>query len=217
MNRKRIVREPPFLWCGLPTADLDEQILAWLGHTLDDEEHARIDSLRLTRARRDAIAAHGLRRLLLASVTGRPAGSFRFYTDYPGGKPKTAGIPGLDVSLTHCDGYAAAVVGKDGRFGIDAEPLCRHIEPELVAPVTAPNNKRSTNDTPIVVWTMKEALTKAEGSGLALNITRLEIDPCAPRLVTAPTSFGNPAGWKLERHCHAGFIVAIAFGPRVGR
>jgi 4'-phosphopantetheinyl transferase len=217
MSRARTEREPPFLWCGLPTAELDDRSLARLGNVLDDEEHGRINRLLRVQGRRDAIAAHGLRRLLLASLTGRAAESFRFCADRAGGKPKAAGLPGIDVSLTHCDGYAAAAaIGMGGRIGIDAEPLCRDIEPELVAAVTAPG-KKGVRGEPIVVWTMQEALTKAEGSGLALNVERLQIDPCAPRLVAAPEAFGDPAGWKLERHCHAGFTVAIALRSRTGR
>jgi 4'-phosphopantetheinyl transferase len=207
---------PPFLWCGLPTAKLDDLSLSRFGNVLDDEEHGRINRLLRVQARRDAIAAHGLRRLLLASLTGRPAESFRFCADRAGGKPKAAGLPGVDVSLTHCDGYAAAAaIGMGGRIGIDAEPLCRHIEPELTAAMTAPGKKR-VRGAPIVVWTMQEALTKAEGSGLAFNGKRLEIDPCTPRLVAAPESFGDPACWRLERHRHAGFTVAIALRLRTG-
>ena len=103
-----------------------------------------------------------------------------------------------------------------GRIGIDAEPLCRPIEPELTAAMTTPG-KKGARGAPIVVWTMQEALTKAEGSGLALNVTRLEIDPCAPRLVAAPEAFGDPACWRLERHRHAGFTVAIAMRLHTGR
>jgi 4'-phosphopantetheinyl transferase len=217
MNRAQIGEEPPFLWCGLPTAELDDRSLARFGNVLDAEEHGRINRLRHVQARRDAIAAHGLRRLLLASLTGRPADSFRFRADRAGGKPKAAGMPGVDVSLTHCDGYAAAAaIGRGGRIGIDAEPLCRPIEPELAAAMTT-SFKQGVRGEPIVVWTMQEALTKAEGSGLALNVKRLEIDPCAPRLVTAPESFGDPACWRLERHCHAGFTVAIAVRSHNGR
>lgn len=217
MSPARTGWEPPFLWCGLPTAELDDRALARLGNSLDAEEHGHIKRLRRVQGRRDAIAAHGLRRLLLASLTGRPAESFRFYADCAGGKPKAAGVFGVDVNLTHCDGYAAAAaIGKGGRIGIDAEPLCRHIEPELVSAVIAPGQQCAAGS-PIVVWTMKEALTKAEGSGLRLNVARLEIDPWAPRLVAAPELFGDPAGWKLEHHRHAGFTVAIAVRSRSGR
>jgi 4'-phosphopantetheinyl transferase len=217
MSQARTEGVPPFLWCGLPTAKLDDRSLARFGKVLDDEEHGRINRLRRVQARRDAIAAHGLRRLLLASLTGRSAESFRFSADGASGKPKAAGVPSVDVSLTHCDGYAAAAaIGMGGRIGIDAEPLCRHIEPDLTAAMTAPG-KKGVRATPIVVWTMQEALTKAEGSGLALNVTRLQIDPCAPRLVAAPEAFGDPACWRLEHHRHAGFTIAIAIRLHAGR
>ncbi|HVE23113.1 MAG TPA: hypothetical protein VNC39_14175 [Acidocella sp.] len=217
MSQAETQAVPPFLWCGLPTTKLDDRSLARLGSVLDDEEHGRIKRLLRVQARRDAVAAHGLRRLLLASLTGRPAESFRFCADRAGGKPKAAGMPGVDVSLTHCDGYAAAAaIGMGGRIGIDAEPLNRDVEPELTVAMTVPG-KKGVRGAPIVVRTMQEALTKAEGSGPALNVTRLEIDPCAPRLVAAPESFGDPACWRLERHHHAGFAVAIAMRLHTGR
>jgi phosphopantetheinyl transferase len=201
-------RHAPFLWCGLPTAEISREALTRLDDILDDEEHQRIDRLRVVQSRRDAIAAHGLRRLLLAALTGRPAESFRFYTEVPRGKPLARDLPGIDISLTHCDGYAAAAAGRHGRIGIDAEPASRRIEPELVGP--------HSGGAPIVVWTFKEALAKAEGSGLAVDLGRLSVDARAPKLLAAPESFGDPADWTLERHCHAGFTIAIAFGPGAG-
>jgi phosphopantetheinyl transferase len=213
--------QAPYLWSGLPTADLEEQALNKLEDVLDADEQASISRLRRPQARRDAIVAHGLRRLVLATATGRPAGSFRFYTDRAGGKPKLAGAPDIDISLTHCNGYAAATVSKGCRIGIDAEPLSRHIEPEVMATFTAnaefAGHGQLGRLAPIDLWTLKEALSKAEGSGLGLNFRRLEIAPCATRLIAAPESFGDPADWRLERHCHAGFTVAIAFGPGGGR
>ncbi len=213
--------QAPYLWSGLPTADLEAQTLSQLEDVLDAGEQASIDRLRRPLARRDAIVAHGLRRLVLAAATGRPARSFRFYTDRAGGKPKLAGAPDIDISLTHCNGYAAATVSKGGRIGIDAEPLSRHIEPEVVAAISARAeyscDGQPSQIAPIDLWTLKEALSKAEGSGLGLNFRQLELSPCATRLIAAPESFGDPAGWRLERHSHAGFTVAIAFGPGGGR
>jgi 4'-phosphopantetheinyl transferase len=202
----------PFLWCGVATSELGAPELARLEDVLDDEERARIVRLRAAPLRRDSTAAHGLCRVLLAAFTGRPAHSFRFYRDTSGAKPRAEGLLQIDFSLTHCHGYAAAAAGAFGRIGIDAEPLDRRVEPELVA---------GNSETPyegaagtVIAWTLKEALSKAEGSGLALGFSRLDVEINPPRLLAAPDSFGNPAGWKLERHCHAGFTIAIAFGPR---
>jgi 4'-phosphopantetheinyl transferase len=205
----------PFIWCGVPTSALGALELARFEDILDDEERARIIRLRAEPMRRAATAAHGLRRMLLAAFTDKPAHSFRFYRDRSGAKPKAEGLPQIDFSLTHCHGYAAAAAGARGRIGIDAEPMNRMVEPELVA------GKRGTSyKTPggtVIAWTLKEALSKAEGSGLAVGFSELDVDINPPRLLGAPDSFGNPAGWKLERHCHAGFAIAIAFGPRGAR
>ncbi len=201
----------PFIWCGLATSELAALELARLEDILDDEERARIIRLRAAPQRRDSTVAHGLRRLLLAAFTGQPAHSFRFYRDKSGAKPKAEGLPQIDFSLTHCHGYAAAAAGAFGRIGIDAEPLDRKVEPELVNDKSGTEYETASGT--IVAWTLKEALSKAEGSGLALGFSGLNVDINSPRLLAAPASFGNPAGWKLERHCHAGFTIAIAFGP----
>ena len=152
-----------------------------------------------------------------AAAPGRPPHSFRFQPACAGGKPKPHGLHGFDVSLTHCNGYAAAAaVASGGRIGIDAEPFARGIEPELIEAIAAPT-ERAAIGYPAALWTLKEALAKAEGSGLALDLARIETDPRALRLVSAPSSFGNPITWRLERHWDAGFVVVIAFGPPAGR
>ena len=207
----------PFFWCGLPTDHLDDSDVAELDEVLDDDERARIGRLRPPQARRDAIIAHGLRRFVLGEVTGQPPHSFRFHPACAGGKPKPRGLHGIDVSLTHCNGYAAAAaVASGGRIGIDAEPFARGIEPELIEAIAAPT-ERTAIGYPAALWTLKEALAKAEGSGLALDLAHIETDPRALRLVSAPSSFGNPVTWRLERHWDAGFVVVIAFGPPAGK
>ena len=202
----------PFIWCGVATSELGALDLARLEGILDDDERARIIRLRAAPLRRDSTVAHGLRRMLLAAFSGRPAHSFRFYRETSGAKPKAEGLPQIDFSLTHCHGYAAAAAGTYGRIGIDAEPLHRQVEPELVA--GKGGTAYATAAGALVAWTLKEALSKAEGSGLALGFSRLDIAIDPPRLLAAPDSFGNPAGWMLERHCHAGFVIALAFGPK---
>lgn len=201
----------PFLWCGVATAEIGAQELAQLEGLLDDEERARIARLRAASMRRDATAAHGLRRMLLAAFTGKPAYSFRFYHEKSGAKPKAEGLSQIDFSLTHCHGYVAAAAGEFGRIGIDAEPLGRMVEPRLVAGKNV-KSYESPGGT-VIAWTLKEALSKAEGSGLAVGFSRLDVAIDPPRLLAAPDSFGDPTCWKLERHCHAGFAIAIAFGP----
>lgn len=207
----------PFVWCGVPTAGLDDADVAELDELLDDEERARIARLRPPQARRDATIAHGLRRIVLGEVTAQPPQGFRFRPSCAGGKPKPCGIRGIDVSLTHCNGYAAAAaVANGGRIGIDAEPVARAIEPALIDAIAAPT-ERGVSGYPAALWTLKEALAKAEGSGLALDLSRIETDPRALRLVSAPPSFGDPITWRLERHWVGAFAVAIAFGPPAGQ
>lgn len=202
-----------YLWRGQASGSISSAELDALSALLDPTEHARIARLRRSIGQTDAIIAHGLRRRLLAELTGAPADSFRFTQSAPLGKPRLQGCPDIDVSLTHCEGYGAAAVTAQGRVGIDAEKLGRDV-PDAVFSMIATRRERAATDDPLGLWTLKEALAKAEGSGLAVDFQSIETDPPTQRLCAAPASFGDAATWRLQRHIQDGFTVAIAFAAR---
>ncbi len=89
----------------------------------------------------------------------------------PHGRP-TIGLadgtdPGLDVSVTHAGSFVAVAVSTMGRVGVDIETITRDHR-ELIEIACAPEERdsiRSGGDF-AVVWTRKEAVLKALGSGL---------------------------------------------------
>ncbi len=202
-----------YLWRGQASGSISGAELDALSALLDPSEHTHIARLRSRVGQIDAIIAHGLRRRLLAELTGAPANSFRFTQTTPFAKPRLQGCPDIDVSLTHCEGFAAAAVTAQGRVGIDAERRGRDL-PDAVFSMIATPHERAMADDPLGLWTLKEALAKAEGSGFALDFQSIETDPATPRLCAAPASFGATADWRLRRHIQDGFTVAIAFAAR---
>ena len=202
-----------YLWRGQASGSISTVEVNALADLLDPTETAQIARLRSSLKRIDAIIAHGLRRRLLAELTGAPANSFHFTRTDPLGKPRLQGCPDIDVSLTHCEGFAAAAVTAQGRVGIDAEKRGRDL-PDAVFSMIATSHERAMTDDALGLWTVKEALAKAEGSGLALDFRSIETDPATQRLCAAPASFGATANWHLRRHVQDGFTVAIGFAAR---
>jgi len=98
------------------------------------------------------------------------------------GKPYVKGS-GLDFNLTHSGGLAALLVSTVGSVGIDMEPLQRGYDLlECAASFCHPDEinqlplDRETRAMELIqLWTAKEALLKAHGSGLGFPPTGLII------------------------------------------
>lgn len=92
------------------------------------------------------------------------------------GRPFLRGVPGVDVSLSHSGGWAAAAVGLGCRVGLDIEPWQRAIGPDAFAflltgaerariAALAPDEAAAAREL-LRCWTLREAVLKADGSGL---------------------------------------------------
>ena len=96
------------------------------------------------------------------------------------GKPYVPGA-NVDFNITHGGGVVACVVSEEGPVGLDVEriaPLEYHYYQEQFS-----TRERTLIETPqgpdwrcfFDFWTRKEALIKAEGSGLQVNLEGLDI------------------------------------------
>jgi phosphopantetheinyl transferase len=102
------------------------------------------------------------------------------------GKPLIAapdGTPGPAVSLSHTAGLIAAAITGQGALGIDAERHRPRNFPALAENAFGPREMALiTPDDPVAfyrVWTLREALAKATGDGLALAANRRDlVDHC---------------------------------------
>ncbi len=195
-------------------ADLDGDLAL-----LDEHERAAAQRLRFDEDRADYIAAHGLRRRLLAEVLHRPAHGLRFVQDKVRGKPRLHGIAreSVDFNLTHARGLSACVVGLACMVGIDAEPAQRHIDDEVLSLYAAarelqPPTPLASSAARLSLWTLKEALVKAVGEGLDIDLRQLHVSLDPPRLLLAPAEMGPAHDWHLV-HWRAGphHLASVAY------
>ncbi|WP_051013929.1 4'-phosphopantetheinyl transferase family protein [Pararhodospirillum photometricum] len=206
----------------LSLSTLDPVSLARLADLLDDEERARADRLKLSPTRREFIAAHGLKRTMLGAVLGQDPRALRF-TAESAGKPVLVG-GGPDFNLSHTTGLVACAVATDGgRVGVDAETLARTPEPRLARRFFAREEADALQALPhqerpqafLRLWTLKEAVVKALGGGLALGLKRFAVGTEPPRLLRQEGLLppGHPC--HLEQHClPSGHVLALAVLPQ---
>ena len=109
------------------------------------------------------------------------------WSEGPGGKPRVE-RPGLEFNLSHSDSLAALVASEAGPVGVDLEPLDRaptllgcedsFCHPTELAELPEPAELRGL--ALLELWTAKEALLKAIGTGLQHPPTEIliQIDRC---------------------------------------
>ena len=152
----------------------------------------------------------------------------------PGPSGEPVWPPGVVGSLTHCDGYRAAAIGRAGKFaaiGIDAEP--HDVLPGGVLPMVASDSERSAlaalaAHRPGICWerilfSAKESVFKAwfpaTGRRLGFAGAEVTVDPAgtfaARLLVPGPVVSGAPlttyhGRWTVERGLIATAVVVPA-------
>lgn len=100
----------------------------------------------------------------------------------PGGKP-WVDLPGLEFNLSHSDSLAALVVSGAGPVGVDLEPLERaptllECEDSFCHPserAKLPEDADLRGLALLQLWTAKESLLKAVGTGLQYPPTEMRI------------------------------------------
>jgi 4'-phosphopantetheinyl transferase len=146
-----------------------------LATLLDGAERARAERF-LRPVDRDAyVLSHGWLRTILGAVVGRAPGQLRFATNGCG-KPRLAGAEAVSFNLSHTEGLALIALTLGRQVGIDVErmraerPLAALTE-RLFPPgeaeawaQLAPGRQCAAF---YEAWTRKEALLKAQGTGLA--------------------------------------------------
>jgi 4'-phosphopantetheinyl transferase len=173
---------------------------------LDSEERARADRFVFERDRRDFVAAHGLMRELLGRLLGTDPARLRFAADQIGGKPRLADpfVAGLDANLSHTHGFVACAVATAGIIGIDVEATDRAVDLAIADRYFAGEEiawlraQADPNRAFLKLWTLKEAIIKADGSGLALDLTSFAVQPGSARPLSLPAALGPIRAWHLR-------------------
>ena len=142
-----------------------------------------------------------------------------------GGKPYALadGLPlPVAFNVTHSGEHGLIALAPAGRVGVDAEDYVPHRKlDELAEAVFGPNERADLAATAgddrirlfFRLWTFKEAVTKAHGTGLSLDVSGFEIPAsmragaarCVLRIPDAPET-----AWQLDSLSNERFAAAVA-------
>jgi 4'-phosphopantetheinyl transferase len=178
---------------------------------LSPEEQARAARFRFQRDRNAFVAAHGLLRFALRQATGRTDWSFDVGVHGKPGLVAQDGVAAPAFNITHTPGLAACGLSFDGPIGVDAELRDRTADVASVAErcFTADEQQRLAAAGPdksrrfIELWTLKEAVAKAVGRGLAMDLRSFSVttEPCSASFGDVPDPSWRLGLTLLSRHC----------------
>jgi 4'-phosphopantetheinyl transferase len=207
--RGELLAEPAPVQVWLWRTDFEESRCAGLARVLSPAERAAAERFRFPRDRARALVSRAGLRLLLGGYLNLPAENVAFAAGGTG-KPRLAGTGAVSFNLSHSGACAAAAVSRGRELGIDIEQIrpdaaWRDIAARFFSP-----EERAWLDSRVEpgaffrLWTAKEAVLKAAGTGLAAPLHRICVRP------------GEDAPpWNLrELDLAAGYAGAVAFdGP----
>ncbi|MGJ5754492.1 4'-phosphopantetheinyl transferase [Streptomyces puniciscabiei] len=192
------------------------------GALLSSAERARADRMPPT-ARAVWIRSRVLLRTVVGRHLGCPAHEVRLGRD-PLGRPVLPDAPGVHISLAHTTGCCAVAVSTTGPVGVDVEWLrpvslpdgmARRIlgpaEIEEWGRVPAPDRTRWL----LRRWTWKEALLKAEGTGLPGGLGSFQIRRTAAGLRVHTARRDPERWWVAEVPAGPRHVAAVACDRRV--
>jgi 4'-phosphopantetheinyl transferase len=197
------------VWWAAPVAPVDAPGLVAL---LDGHERDRLDRFRRPADRARYLAAHALVRLVLAATVGTPAAALVFdrtcRCGAQHGKPVLPGGPGF--SLTHAGDLVGVAVHPDGAVGLDVEQV-RELGDltAMAAHVCSPQESAPDADAFFALWTRKEALLKAVGTGLATPMSAITLGPAGVLAWTGDDAPRDPL-WLADLRPAAGYHAAVA-------
>ncbi|MGH6921308.1 MAG: 4'-phosphopantetheinyl transferase family protein [Geminicoccaceae bacterium] len=192
---------------------------------LDEEEQARAARFAVAEPRRQFVITRGALRLLLASHLARPAQALTFATG-PHGKPFALvdGAPsGVQFNVSHSAGRGLIAIAR-GPVGVDIEFLGREADFHLVAKgvltaaeLAALQRKAGAERTLLFyrLWTQKEALIKAKGTGFACPPRGFAVPPALIEGASCATfSFpGETTPWLVTDLSEGAYAAALAHAP----
>ncbi len=194
---------------------------------LSAEERARAGRFRFEEDRSRYAATRAALRRLLGRYLGADPGGLAFAAG-PHGKPHLAGAPGerLRFNVSHSGGLALLAFALDREIGVDVEAHAgRASVEELLPAVCTPREQAALRamdpagrrEAFLGLWTGKEAVLKALGSGLAVAPTCLELWPLPWRTAGAVRVAGSSGGafhaWPLDAGPGASAALACGGAP----
>ncbi len=221
--RPMLARAPVAVWLAEPAALL-RSAPAPLDALLAPEEQARLERAPDAPGARRRTAGRLLARLALARHRPVLPSAWRFAAE-PGGRLRIA-APSLDVplhfNLSHTSGLVACAVREAGPVGVDVEALTGDRPWQaLAARFFAPDEARSLAHLGpaerrrrfLLLWTLKEAVLKARGEGLAGGLARVALGwaPGTPPVLRSVPD-DEVAAWMLHAEAPTGrHLLAVAW------
>ena len=227
LQAPRLADREIHIWC----VDLDRRAGTELADEslLSSDEQARADRFRTDVLRQRFVAGRAVRRKILAGYLGANPADLQFL-DGLSGKPRLGQhvAKGIDFNISHSRSALLVAVAKDVEIGIDLE----HVRPLAsivgAARYFSTREKRDLAALPrqellagfFSVWTQKESLVKAVGSGLSMPLHCFDVIPNpggVGRLTTRSKSL-EAGRWHLYTlDCFPGFACAVAVSATVRR
>ena len=197
------------VWWAAPVAPAEAPGLVAL---LDGHERDRLHRFRRPADQARYLAAHALVRLVLADDAGRPADALVFdrtcRCGAQHGKPVLPGGPGF--SLTHAGDLVGVAVHPGGAVGLDVEQVRELTDlAAMVAHVCSPQETAPDADAFFTLWTRKEALLKAVGTGLATPMSAITLGPAGVLGWVGDDAPREPL-WLRDLHPSPGYRAAVA-------
>lgn len=201
--------------------DLDR---LWQTLSVDEQERAR--RLRYAQHRSRFVAGRGVLRAILARYTGLGAEQLQFrYTEQ--GKPLLGGTAPdwLQFNLTHSQHLALLAIARERRVGVDVEWIGEADYEQIARRFFAAAEYEALLHLPLEqrqeafyrCWTGKEALVKALGAGLLVNLKHFVIG-FAPDAALTLHWHDDPLfsrhWWLASEWPAPGFVAALAVERR---
>ena len=176
---------------------------------LSAPERARAARLNHPLHRARFIAGRRWLRELLAQNLDQPAAQIRL-ASAPAGKPYLPDFPDLHFSLAHSGPHALLALSRSRRVGVDIELVRAHaIARAALAPRECAHNDREF----LQLWTLKEAVLKAEGCGLSAAPADLDVSQWPDKLQRRDAATGQwqlcPT-WQLQILQYPNCVAALA-------
>jgi 4'-phosphopantetheinyl transferase len=183
---------------------------------LSAEERRRAARFRFPEHATRFLVCHAALRRILGQYLGQPPESLEFVAP-ESGKPRLAGDSTLSFNLSHSRDAALIAVAPGLEVGVDVEAIRPDFAVDDVARLFTSHERELLGrmDTPGAralmfyrLWTRKEAVLKAEGSGLG-GLEHLDISGSPPEPARFPAD--GERWWRVEDlEVECGYAAALA-------
>jgi 4'-phosphopantetheinyl transferase len=185
---------------------------------LSDDEKARHRSFVSPELQRRFLAARAGMRLLLARHLDLDPRALSFVLN-EFGKPRLVCAKPVHFNLSHSGGRAVLAVSDAAPVGIDLERIRsidhvdlakRYFHPNELAAIVGRHDAADQLRAFFLIWTLKEAVVKALGSGLSIPLGSFDVSiiSARPQLALAPE--GSPPTWCLHTETMDDYCLALA-------